>query len=257
MSDPALCVEGLNVHYGRAHAVQDVSLELSSGALSLIGRNGMGKSSTCNALVGLKSCTGRIRVAGRDISGASPHAIVRAGVAYVPQGRRVWRSLSVQEHLELAASQGRTGYWTIERVFEQFPRLEERRGNGGAQLSGGEQQMLAISRALLLNPSLLVMDEPTEGLAPIVVREVTEVLRRLAAESDIALLLVEQSLRVAVEVSERVAVMVNGRIAAVLASDELANNRALQQRWLGLGTGLGQPSRDDEHTAAVTSGSQV
>ena len=154
-------------------------------------------------------------------------------MGYVPQGRRVWPSLTVDEHLRLVAGRGK-GAWTVERIYETFPRLAERRGNGGSQLSGGEQQMLAISRALLLNPRLLVMDEPTEGLAPVIVDQVVDMLKALAREGDIAVLLVEQNLGVALDVADEVSVMVNGRIARTLPSGELAADLDLQQRLLGI-----------------------
>src|SRR6516162_1575821 len=160
-----LQVQDLQVYYGESHALQGVSLTLERGVLSVVGRNGMGKTTLCNAIVGLMPVrSGVIRFEGRIIVGVEPHLIARAGVGYVPQGRRLWPSLSVEDTLRLSVRAG--GAWTIERVYSIFPRLAERRSNGGAQLSGGEQQMLAIGRALLGNPRLLIMDEPTEGLAP-------------------------------------------------------------------------------------------
>src|SRR5690606_25466549 len=214
---PVLEIERLEVYYGRAHALQEVSLRLDRGTLAVVGRNGMGKTTLCNAITGLlpdgATATGRIRLGGADILGVAPNEITARGVAYVPQGRRVWPSLSVDEHLRLAARSGLRGAWTVERVYQSFPRLAERRGNGGAQLSGGEQQMLAISRALLLNPRLLVMDEPTEGLAPVIVQQVEAMLSTLAAEGELAILLIEQNLGVAMTVADTVDVMVNGRIA--------------------------------------------
>ncbi len=155
------------------------------------------------------------------------------GIGYVPQGRRLWRSLTVDEHLRLM-SRGK-GAWTPERIYEVFPRLAERRRNGGAQLSGGEQQMLAISRALLMNPRLLIMDEPTEGLAPVIVAHVEETLVRLAAEGDVSILVIEQNIGVATQMSDQIAIMVNGRIHRVIASSVIAADRDLQQRLLGVG----------------------
>src|SRR5206468_4768680 len=145
------------------------------------------------------------------------NAITEGGVGYVPQGRRVWPSLSVDEHLRLAG-RWRRGPWTVERIYRTFPRLAERKGNGGAELSGGEQQMLTIARALLLNPMLLVMDEPTEGLAPVIVQQVEEMLRQLASDGLISVLLIEQNLGVAIDVADTVAVMVNGRIARAMSA---------------------------------------
>jgi uncharacterized protein (UPF0261 family)/ABC-type branched-subunit amino acid transport system ATPase component len=219
------------VYYGRAHALQGVSLALDHGVRAVVGRNGMGKTTLCNAITGLVRASGSVKLSGEEILGLSPNVITGKGVGYVPQGRRVWPSLSVDEHLRLAR---RRGPWTVERVYQMFPRLAERRANGGAELSGGEQQMLAIARALLFNPKLLVMDEPTEGLAPIIVQQVVAMLKALAAEGQISVLLIEQSLGVAIDVADTVDVMVNGRIARSLPAAELGADRELQQRLLGV-----------------------
>lgn len=236
----ALHIGSLDVHYGRAHALQSVSLSLPQGVLAVVGRNGMGKTTLCKAITGMVAARGSVRFDGQEILGRSPDEIARAGVAYVPQGRRVWRSLTVDETLRLAATTARRGAWTVERVYQVFPRLAERRHNGGAQLSGGEQQMLAIGRALLFNPGLLVMDEPTEGLAPVIVEQVATLLKDLAREGSMSILLIEQNLGVALEVADQVAIMVNGRIAHCLPAAELAADRALQQRLLGLKAGAGE-----------------
>lgn len=231
-----LRIDDLQVFYGESHALQGVSLTLESGVLSVVGRNGMGKSTLCNTIVGLKRAkSGSIRVDGREITALEPHEIHRLGVGYVPQGRRVWPSLTVDEHLRLAAGNRRDASWTVERVYQTFPRLAERRGNGGSQLSGGEQQMLAISRALLSDPKLLVMDEPTEGLAPVIVDQVEKMLVDLAAEGEMAVLVIEQNIGVATAVSNQVAIMVNGRINRLMDAKALAADRELQQRLLGVG----------------------
>ena len=227
---PMLLVDRLDVYYGRAHALQGVSLELDGGVLGIVGRNGMGKTTLCNAITGLVKAGGSVRLAGEEILGLAPHEITRRGIAYVPQGRRVWPSLSVDETLRLVAPQRRE----VDRVYAMFPRLAERRNNGGAQLSGGEQQMLAIGRALLLAPKVLVMDEPTEGLAPVIVEQVAQALRTLAAESGISILLIEQNLGVAIDVADQVGVMVNGRLAHVMPAAQLAADKALQERLLGV-----------------------
>jgi uncharacterized protein (UPF0261 family)/ABC-type branched-subunit amino acid transport system ATPase component len=224
-------IQNLDVYYGRAHALQGVSLALHRGVLAVVGRNGMGKTTLCNAVTGLVRAAGSVKLAGREILGLPPNEITALGVGYVPQGRRVWPSLSVDEHLRLSR---RRGPWTIERIYQTFPPLAERRANGGAELSGGEQQMLAISRALLFNPKLLVMDEPTEGLAPIIVQQVEAMLKALAAEGEISVLLIEQNLGVAIDVADTVDVMVNGRIARSMPTAELAADRELQQRLLGV-----------------------
>ena len=232
-SAPLLVIEGLDVYYGRAHALQGVSLTLTQGVQGIVGRNGMGKTTLCNAVTGLVAASGSIRLSGEEILGLSPNQITQRGIAYVPQGRRVWPSLSVDETLKLVARQRRD----VDRVYAMFPRLAERKGNGGGQLSGGEQQMLAIGRALLLEPRLLVMDEPTEGLAPVIVEHVANSLRTLATEDQIAILLIEQNLGVALDVANDVGVMVNGRIAHQMPAARLAGDRELQEQLLGVRSG--------------------
>jgi uncharacterized protein (UPF0261 family)/ABC-type branched-subunit amino acid transport system ATPase component len=234
---PILQMRDLQVYYGESHALQGVSLTLERGVLSVVGRNGMGKTTLCNTIVGLmRARSGSIRFEGRDLSGLEPFEIARAGVGFVPQGRRLWPSLSVDETLRLSERAGASGRnWTVDRVYSTFPRLAERRSNGGGQLSGGEQQMLAISRALLGNPRLLVMDEPTEGLAPVIVTQVRDLLISLARDEGLSVLVVEQNIGVATTVSDSVAIMVNGRILRVMDAGELARDRDLQQRLLGVG----------------------
>ena len=232
---PALEVRGLDVYYGHSHALQGVDLTLDSGVFSVVGRNGMGKTTLCKTIMGLlRASGGSVRVRGEDITRLSPARIAKAGVGYVPQGRRLWRSLSVAEHLSLAAGM-RRGAWTIDRIYETFPRLAERKDHGGGQLSGGEQQMLAISRALLTNPQLLIMDEPTEGLAPVIVAQVEEMLVRLGEDGEMSVLVIEQNIGVATAISKNVAIMVNGRINRIIDSARLAADRELQQRLLGVG----------------------
>src|SRR5215468_4638561 len=234
-SAPALEVKGLDVYYGHSHALQGVDLTLDTGVFSVVGRNGMGKTTLCKTIMGLlRASGGSVRIRGEDITRLNPARIARLGVGYVPQGRRLWRSLSVDEHLRLAGGI-RRGHWTIERIYDTFPRLAERKDNGGGQLSGGEQQMLAISRALLTNPHLLIMDEPTEGLAPVIVAQVEDILVRLGEEGDISVLVIEQNIGVATAVSKQVAIMVNGRINRIIESGRLSADRELQQRLLGVG----------------------
>jgi uncharacterized protein (UPF0261 family)/ABC-type branched-subunit amino acid transport system ATPase component len=232
----ALKITDLQVYYGESHAIQGVSVNLDHGVLAVVGRNGMGKSTLCNAIVGLKaSRSGSINIYGRETTRLEPHIIHRHGVGYVPQGRRVWPSLSVDEHLRLVAVGGSDAKWTVERVYQTFPRLHERRTSGGTQLSGGEQQMLAIARALLGNPRLLIMDEPTEGLAPIIVDQVEALMVKLAEEGEMAILVIEQNIGVATAVADNVAIMVNGRISRLMEARALAADRELQQRLLGVG----------------------
>lgn len=234
-TNAALEVRGLDVYYGHSHALQGVDLVLESGVFSVVGRNGMGKTTLCKAIMGLVPVSGgSIRVRGEDITRRPPAHIARLGVGYVPQGRRLWRSLSVDEHLRLAGGM-RSGAWTVERIYDTFPRLAERKDHGGGQLSGGEQQMLAISRALLTNPQLLIMDEPTEGLAPVIVAQVEEMLLQLGEDGDMSVLVIEQNIGVATTVSRNVAIMVNGRVNRIIDSGRLAADRELQQRLLGVG----------------------
>jgi uncharacterized protein (UPF0261 family)/ABC-type branched-subunit amino acid transport system ATPase component len=228
-------IRGLNIYYGRSHALQGVDLKIEEGVLSVVGRNGMGKTTLCKAIVGLLPvASGSIRFMGEELVGRTPADIARLGLGYVPQGRRLWPSLTVEEHLRLAAGNGRS-QWTIPRIYETFPRLAERRSNRGNQLSGGEQQMLAISRALLLNPRLLIMDEPTEGLAPVIVEQVEEILLNIGEQGEIGVLVVEQNIGVATTVAERVAIMINGRINRIMDAARLEADRELQQRLLGVG----------------------
>lgn len=258
---PALEVRDLNVYYGHSHALQGVDLRLERGVLSVVGRNGMGKTTLCQAIMGLVPvASGDISFGGQSLVGKTPAEIARLGVGYVPQGRRLWRSLTVDEHLRLVAK--RDAAWSVERIYSTFPRLAERKSNGGAQLSGGEQQMLAIARAMLLNPKLLVMDEPTEGLAPVIVQQVEDMLVRLGQEGDIEVLVIEQNIGVACAVAENVGIMVNGQIDRIMDSGVLAADRDLQQAMLGVGrhahdetpdpTPQREAKGEEQHRGAVT-----
>ena len=232
-SAPTFEVDRLNVSYGHVHVLQDVSFSMGREPLGMVGRNGMGKSTLTNAIAGfLPAQSGEIRFAGENLVGRSPNRINRAGIGYVPQGRRIFPSLSVHEHLTMVRK-ARGARWDVAGVYDLFPRLAERRRNGGAELSGGEQQMLAIGRALLTNPRLLVMDEPSEGLAPAIVDHIAEVFRTLVDEGQ-SVLLIEQNLRFATELCDRILIMVNGRIAADLSAEEIARDAELQNRYLGV-----------------------
>ena len=229
-----LQVRDLHVYYGQSHALQGVDLTLEQGVHAVVGRNGMGKTTLCNTIMGLLPARrGSVRFYGEEIIGLAPYQVASKGIGYTPQGRRLWPSLTVDEHLALAESGA--GAWTIERIYDTFSRLYERRRSGAGQLSGGEQQMLAISRALLQDPQLLILDEPTEGLAPLIVEQVEMLLAELAAEHDVAILLIEQNIAVATSISQDVAIMVNGRISRVMPANELAADRTLQERLLGVG----------------------
>jgi branched-chain amino acid transport system ATP-binding protein len=230
-------VTGLNAYYGGAQALEDVTFTMGRESIAIVGRNGMGKTTLCNAIIGISPprAEGSIRFEGEELVGMPSHKIARRGVGYVPQGRRLFPSLTVDQHLKIAArgASADGSAWTRERVYELFPRLAERKGNGGAQLSGGEQQMLAIGRALVTNPRILVMDEPSEGLAPSVIEGLIETFKHLAEEG-LAILLIEQSLGVATALAERQLVMIGGRIAAETTASALADDPELQRRYLGV-----------------------
>jgi branched-chain amino acid transport system ATP-binding protein len=235
-----LTIRDLDAHYGRAHVLQSITFEVGHEPVSLIGRNGMGKSTLCNAIMQIRppSVRGSIRFEDKELVGLPSYKVAALGIGYVPQGRRLFQSLTVAEHLRMAVPRGRQREWrwSIERVYELFPRLAERKQTGGTQLSGGEQQMLAIGRALLGNPKLLIMDEPSEGLAPTIVELLITTFRQLAAEG-LSILVVEQNLAVATALAERQLVMVAGQIAAETTSGELTSNPDAQRRWLGVERG--------------------
>jgi len=232
--DNALEVTDLHAYYGGAHVLQGVDLVVAAGeAVSLVGRNGAGKTTTIAAIVGfVRPRAGSVLVSGNDLTGAAAHNVARAGVALVPQGRRVFSDLTVRENLVLAA-RPTSGGWDEDRVLDLFPSLARRLGNRGDQLSGGEQQMVAIARALLRNPTLLLLDEPSEGLAPKLVDEVGDALARLAA-TGLALLLVEQNLGLATRIGKRLYVMSKGRIVFTGTPAELAGAADVESRYLGI-----------------------
>jgi branched-chain amino acid transport system ATP-binding protein len=233
VSEAVLEVKDLNAFYGRAHVLQDVAFTVDERPVAIIGRNGMGKSTLCQVIMGmLTSARGSIRFHGQELMGKPPYRIAREGLGFVPQGRRLFPSLSTDEHLKIIPRRGNGG-WTPKRVYETFPRLAARKNVGAGQLSGGEQQMLAIGRALLTNPKLLIMDEPSEGLAPNIVESVIETIRTLAGQG-VGLLVVEQNLGVATALAERQLVMVAGRIAAETTAKELDGNIDAQRRFLGV-----------------------
>ena len=232
---PRLVVKDLNAYYGRAHVLQDVSFEMGGEPVSLIGRNGMGKTTLCNAIMQIRppATEGSITFGGTELVGRPSYRVAATGIGYVPQGRRLFQSLTVDEHLRMAAPRRGDARWTPDAVYELFPRLAERRGHGGTQLSGGEQQMLAIGRALLGNPRLLIMDEPSEGLAPAIIEMLIETFRRLSREG-LSMLVIEQNLAMATALADRQLVMVAGRIFAETTAAELINDPEAQRRWLGV-----------------------
>jgi branched-chain amino acid transport system ATP-binding protein len=235
---PLLAVRDLDVFYGPAHVLQGVNFEMGSEPVALIGRNGMGKTTLCNAIMQIRPAhaTGSIEFEGRELVGRASYKIAGAGIGYVPQGRRLFESLTVDEHLRMIAPRRGEHRWTPDTVYELFPRLAQRRQHGGMQLSGGEQQMLAIGRALLTNPRLLIMDEPSEGLAPAIIETLIETFRGLARDG-LAILIVEQNLAMATAMAERQLVMVAGRIFAETTASELAADPDLQRRFLGVERG--------------------
>jgi branched-chain amino acid transport system ATP-binding protein len=216
----ALRLRGVRAGYGETHVLEGIDLALAqSESLSVIGRNGVGKSTLLATVMGHTTLHGgTIELDGARIEAAAPHRRALAGLGYVPQEREIFPSLSVRENLEIGA---RPGHWDQARVFDLFPNLAERLGHGGTQLSGGEQQMLAIARALLTNPTVLLMDEPTEGLAPVIVQALARVLAKLRAAGGLSIVLVEQNSRVALEFSERTVVMDKGRIVYDGAAERL------------------------------------
>ncbi len=229
-----LNVENIHSYYGASHILHGVSLEVAKGeVVSLLGRNGAGKTTTLRSIIGLTPPKqGTIHLKGEETTGRKPHSMARMGVSYMPETRGIFPSLSVYENLTLAAGR-RPGPWTVERVFEIFPRLEARRLNGGAQLSGGEQQMLAIARSLLLNPELLLLDEPTEGLAPIIVQDIEDRLEAIKREG-MTILLVEQNFRFATNLADRVYVLGKGAIQWSGSTEEILADESTQKTWLGV-----------------------
>jgi branched-chain amino acid transport system ATP-binding protein len=232
----ALEAEGLQTYYGKSHVLHDVSLAVGEGQLvALLGRNGAGKTTTLRSLMGLTPPRrGAVRILGRATARWPPFRVAALGVGYVPEGRRIFGSLTVEENLKVPLA--RPGPWTPARVYQLFPRLAERRTNRGSQLSGGEQEMLAIARALLLNPRLLLLDEPSQGLAPAVVREVFRVIAAMRAEG-ISVLLVEQNVKAAVAIADVAYVLDDGRVVHAGPARELARDDARVRELAGAGAG--------------------
>jgi branched-chain amino acid transport system ATP-binding protein len=228
-----LRIEGLNTYYGASHVLQGVDLVVPQGRIcAVLGRNGVGKTTTVRSVMGLvPPARGRVLLDGTDIAGRPPHLIARAGVAYVPEGRLIFPDLSVLENIRVGERRPAKA-WPMERLLELFPSLRERAGNRGWQLSGGEQQMLAIARALVSDPRVLLLDEPSQGLAPLVVRELAGVIKRLCAEG-VTILLIEQNMKLAEAVADELHVMVKGRIVYA-ASPEVfrAEEEAIRARYL-------------------------
>jgi branched-chain amino acid transport system ATP-binding protein len=228
----ALRAEGLQTYYGKSHILHGVDLDVAEGKITaLLGRNGAGKTTTLRSLVGLTPPRqGCVTIFGDDTTHWPPYRIAASGVGYVPEGRRIFANLSVEENLKVPRQ--RPGPWTIERIYGLFPRLGERRNNRGRQLSGGEQEMLSIGRALLLNPKLLILDEPSQGLAPLIVREVFRIVSQMRQEG-ISVLLVEQNARMSLEIADHAFVLDDGSIVYSGPARELAADEARVQALAG------------------------
>ena len=228
-----LRVQGLKAGYGQAVVLQGIELVLEAGqSLALLGRNGTGKTTLLNTLIGVtQRHAGSITLAGQDVTALPPHRRALAGIGWVPQERCIFKSLTVVENLSAVA---RPGPWTQERAFAMFPRLDERRENLGHQLSGGEQQMLALARALVLNPKLLLLDEPLEGLAPIIVDELLQTIARIVRDEGLSAIIVEQNPRLILPITQRAVVLDRGAVVFEAASDSLLADTTVLERWLAV-----------------------
>jgi branched-chain amino acid transport system ATP-binding protein len=236
-ADVLVEAKGLHTYYGASHILHGVDFSIRRGeSVGLMGRNGMGKSTLLKTMLGLvRPREGRVKILGEDMTAAAPHRIARAGIAYVPEGRGIFPNLSVRENLMMAARPGPGGRrdWTLERVLQTFPRIAERLGHGGAELSGGEQQMLTIGRALMTNPDLLILDEATEGLAPLIAREIMRIVS-LVRESGIATVIVDKNFGAVNAITDRNVILVKGEVVYAGAAAELRAQPDIHLRYLGV-----------------------
>ena len=232
MTEALLEAQGLHTYYGSSHVLHGVDFRIDRGEIvALMGRNGMGKTTLLKTILGLvRPMQGKVSVEGRETTHAAPYRIARLGLAYVPEGRGIFPNLSVRENLVMAA---RAGHWSLERVLQTFPRLAERLGHGGGQLSGGEQQMLTIGRALMTNPKLLILDEATEGLAPRIAREIWAIVRRVG-ESGIATVIVDKNFKAVNAVTDRNVILVKGQVVFEGQAHELRAREDVRLRYLGV-----------------------
>ncbi len=237
MSDLLIDARGLHTYYGQSHILRGIDFQVGRAeTLGLMGRNGMGKSTLLKSLMGLvKPRGGSVTICGRDMTGAAPFEIAQRGIAYVPEGRGIFGNLSVVENLKMAARPGTRGQrdWTYERVLETFPRLAERLGHGGQQLSGGEQQMLTIGRALMTNPDVLILDEATEGLAPLIAREIWRICD-LIKQSGISSVIVDKNWKHVTQVTDRNIILVKGEVVYSGSSQDLRANPQILEQHLGV-----------------------
>ncbi|MFP5465952.1 MAG: ABC transporter ATP-binding protein [Gammaproteobacteria bacterium] len=237
MNTPLIRTSGLHTHYGSSHILRAIDFTVDQGqTIGLMGRNGMGKTTLLKSIMGIvRPSGGHIEIKGKSMTGATPYEVARQGIAYVPEGRGIFGNLSVRENLQMAARPGTRGQreWTYERVLETFPRLAERLGHGGQQLSGGEQQMLTIGRALMTNPDVLILDEATEGLAPLIAREIWRICG-LIRESGISSVIVDKNWRHVTRITDRNVILVKGEVVFEGSSDELLANPQLLEQYLGV-----------------------
>ena len=247
-----LAVSGLHTFYAKSHILHDVGFEVREGEIvALLGRNGAGKTTTLRSVMGLTPArSGTIRIFDQETTDWPPFRVAALGVGYVPEGRRIFSNLTVDENLDVPLE--RPGHWSAARIYELVPRLAERRSNRGGQLSGGEQEMLAIGRALLLNPQLLVLDEPSQGLAPLIVKQVFQVVASMRKEG-IAVLLVEQNVRAAIEIADRVYVLDDGQVVHEQSAAEFGRD---EERLRAL-AGVGAETEFDERLASRPAGTDV
>jgi len=237
MAQPIIQATGLNTHYGASHILRGIDFTVGQGqTIGLMGRNGMGKTTLLKSIMGIvKPSGGSVQIKGKTMTGATPYEVARLGIAYVPEGRGIFGNLSVKENLIMAARAGTQGRrdWTYERVLETFPRLSERLGHGGQQLSGGEQQMLTIGRALMTNPDVLILDEATEGLAPLIAREIWRICG-LIRESGISSVIVDKNWKHVTQITDRNLILVKGEVVFEGSSDELLGQPQLLEQYLGV-----------------------